>query len=68
MAALSAAGVPGGRRVLGIVAGVWCRFLVKGLAAASEGGVPELALAAGNFTCSKCFPFFFVAPVLLDGD
>lgn len=66
MAVLSAAGVPGGRRVLGMVAGVWWRFRAKG-AVASVVGDPALALG-GNFTCSKCLPFFFVAAVLLDGD
>ena len=34
---------------------------------ASLVGDPAPALD-GNFTCSKCLPFFFVAPVLLDGD
>ena len=36
-------------------------------AVASVVGDPALALG-GNFTCSKCLPFFFVAAVLLDGD
>lgn len=58
--------MPGGKRVLGIVAGVWWRFLVKEVPASvvGEPGFPF----AGNFTCSKCFPFFFTAAVLLDGD
>ena len=65
IANLSAIGVPGGRRVLGTVAGVWCRFLVKWVP--SEEGLAEPALG-GSFTCSKCFPFFFVAPLAADGE